>query len=359
VHLALDPSQGTLDSWPLNVRTGDLAGDDRAAVAVLTRWPAESETQQLANLARSGGSVVLFLSPGLSEAWAAVPEGEQNALGEMLPSAPSAGSTSGSIVIMAAKDPLLNGLADDQGAFPTAHIRRMVSFTSDRTSTALLGVASETDTAHPQGLLFRKQAGKGLVYTVATLPDPLDSNLATNPAFLPLLVRMCLPSAAGANGSNVELGQPVVFDAPATAERTLNLQTPSGGSYAIEGVDVEGSRRFTFAQAAEPGFYIWRGSKSTDPLAVVNVQLPASESELTFRPADSVMPHAENVVVARSMADLRSKMTQLSEPEPRWSGAVALVLILICLEALMGSTSGLWKPILPGMFRPKMASNPL
>ena len=49
------------------------------------------------------------------------------------------------------------------------------------------------------------------------------------------------------------------------------------------------------------------------------------------------------------------RMTQLTEPEPKWSGAVALVLILICLEALMGSTSGLWKPILPGMFRPKMA----
>jgi hypothetical protein len=217
-------------------------------------------------------------------------------------------------------------------------------------------VESDADTAHPQGLLFRKPLGQGLVYTIATLPDSLDSNLATNPAFLPLLVRMCLPAAGGTNGRNVELGQPVIYDAPISADRTLNLQTPSGGSYAINGIDVDGVRRFTFTDATDPGFYLWRSPRSTDPAAVVNVQLPASESELVYRPAETVMPHTDNVVIATSMADLRSKMTQLSEPEQRWSGAVALVLILICLEAMMGSTSGLWKPVMPNLFRPKMAA---
>lgn len=353
-HLALDPNQGTLDSWPLNVRTGDLSSDDRAAVAVLTHWPAESEIRQFTDLAQSGGNIILFLSPGLAEAWPALPKSQQDALGNLLPSVPFAASTGGNIVMTSAHDPLLSGLTDDQGAFPPAHIRRLLGFTPDRSTPPILGVANDTDTAPPQGLLFRKPLGKGFVYSIATLPDALDSNLATNPAFLPLLVRMCLPTAANSAGSNIELGQPVIFDSPLSADRSLNLQTPSGGSYAITGTDSGGARHFIFSQATDPGFYIWRSANSTDPLAVANAQLPASESELIFRPADSVMPHSDNVVIARSMGDLRSKMTQLTEPEPRWSGAVALVLILICLEALMGSTSGLWKPILPGMFRPSM-----
>jgi hypothetical protein len=355
VHLALDPNQGTLDSWPLNVRTGDLYTDDRAAVAVLTHWPTESEIHRFTDLAQSGGNVVLFLSPGLAQAWPALPQSLQDALVNLLPSAPFPASTGGNLVMTSAHDPLLSGLTDDQGIFPPAHIRRLLGFTPDHSTASILGVSNETDTAAPQGLLFRKPLGKGLVYTIATLPDALDSNLATNPAFLPLLVRMCLPAATNSAGSNIELGQPVTAAVPLSADRSLDLETPAGGSYAITGIDTRDVRRFTFSRATDPGLYIWRSPKSTDPLAVVNVQLPASESELTFRPADTVMPHSDNVVIARSMADLRSKMTHFTEPEPRWSGAVALVLILICLEALMGSTSGLWKPILPGMFRPKMA----
>jgi hypothetical protein len=359
VHLALDPNQGALDSWPLNVRTGVLSGDDRAAVAVLTQWPSEAQTVQLVSLARTGGSVVLFLSPGLQQASPALPDSQKAALLDLLPSAPVAGAFGGNVIVTAAHDPLLNGLTDDQGIFPPGHVRRLLPFagessTSAQSARTVLGIESQTATGQPQGLLFRKPLGKGLVYTIATLPDPLDSNLATNPDFLPLLVRMCLPSAAGSNGSNIELGQPVIFDAPSNAGASLALETPSGGSYVIPGVDIDGGRRFTFSKATEPGFYIWRGQKSADALAVVNVQLPASESELVFRPADTVMPHSDNVVIARSMVDLRSKMKQLTEPEPRWSGAVALVLILICLEALMGSTSGLWKPVLPNLFRPKM-----
>jgi hypothetical protein len=359
VHLALDPSQGTLDSWPLIVRTGGLAGDDRAAVAVLTQWPSEAEATELAALARAGGNVVLFLSPGMEQTWTALSDSQKMTLADLLPSAPVAGAYGGNVIVTAGHDPLLDGLTDDQGIFPPGHVRRLVPFTADRSITTLLGVTSEADTTNPQGLLFRKALGNGSVFTMATLPDPLDSNLATNPAFLPLLVRMCLPSTAGSAGTNVELGQPVVFDAPSGGDRSLNLETPSGGSYAIAGIDIDGGRRFTFAQGSEPGFYIWRGSKSTDPVAVVNVQLPASESELIYRPADTVMPHSDNVVIARSMADLRSRMTQLTEPVPRWSGAVALVLILICLEALMGSTTGLWKPVLPNLFRPKMAASPI
>jgi hypothetical protein len=358
VHLALDPNQGALDSWPLNVRTGELTSDDRAAVAVLTHWPSESQARQLANLARAGGNVVLFVSPGLAQAWPALLQPQQDALADLLPSVPLPVTAGGNIVMTSAHDPLLNGLTDDQGIFPPAHIRRLLGFPSAPSAPPILGVANDTAATPPQGLLFRKPLGKGVVYTIATLPDALDSNLATNPAFLPLLVRMCLPSTANSSGTNIELGQPITFDAPSTAGPSHNLETPAGGSYAITASGTSDSRRFTFSRATDPGFYIWRSPSSTDSLAVANVELPPSESELTFRSAGTVMPHSDNVVIARSIADLRSKMTQLTEPEPRWSGAVALVLILICLEALMGSTSGLWKPILPGIFRPKIAPGP-
>jgi hypothetical protein len=356
VHLALDPSQGTLDSWPLNVRTGELSGDDRSAVEVLTRWPGQSDALRLADLARSGGNVVLFLAPGMEQSWATLGNTWQSALSPLLPSTPVAGAFGGNIIVTAARDPLINGLTDDQGIFPAGHVRAVVPFPDSPSAATVLGLTSEANTAHPQGLVFRKPVGKGFVYTIATLPDALDSNLATNPAFLPLLVRMCLPVAGGNAGRNVELGEPVVYDAPASTASTLTLETPSGGAYSITGTEADGGRRFVFDRADAPGLYQWRDGKTGDAVAVVNVQLPASESDLVYRPAESVMPHSDNVVIATSMADLRAKMTQLSEPEPKWSGAVALVLILICLEALMGSTQGIWKPILPGLFKPKMAA---
>lgn len=48
-------------------------------------------------------------------------------------------------------------------------------------------------------------------------------------------------------------------------------------------------------------------------------------------------------MIARSVAELKSKVSSLSEPEPKWAMPIAIVLLLLCAEALMGSLSRLWK----------------
>jgi hypothetical protein len=47
------------------------------------------------------------------------------------------------------------------------------------------------------------------------------------------------------------------------------------------------------------------------------------------------------------MDDLSAQMQKLSEPEPHWAGPIAIVMALLCIEALMGSLSNLWKPMKP------------
>src|SRR5439155_11950132 len=87
------------------------------------------------------------------------------------------------------------------------------------------------------------------------------------------------------------------------------------------------------------GLYSWQSGGAI--VGYSNVQPPAAESELVYRPADSVIAPHDNVLVARSLDEMRQKMQQLAEPEPRWSLPMALVLVLLCVEALLGSLSGM------------------
>jgi hypothetical protein len=130
--------------------------------------------------------------------------------------------------------------------------------------------------------------------------------------------------------------------------KSLTLQTPDGGTYAIAPTAVADGKQFRFDRAVQPGLYSWKAAGNAEPIAATNVQLPAAESELVYRAADQVITPAPNVIVARSIDELRSHTAQLAAPEPHWSGPIALVLLLICLETLMASTKGLWKWPMPG-----------
>src|SRR5690606_23776538 len=122
----------------------------------------------------------------------------------------------------------------------------------------------------------------------------------------------------------------------------------------VQQLDIESPRRqitrvnldqageapaFVFPHTTEPGTYTWRRADRPDVVAIAQVQLPAVEADLTYRPADTVLAPADNVLIATSLTDLRSRITEISEPSPRWSWAIALVLFLLCLEALMASVS--------------------
>jgi hypothetical protein len=347
VKLALDPSEGKLAEWPLTVNTSArLTGRENVAIQILSSWPDTQQSVALRDFARSGRNVVLFIQPGLEEFWQSLPPAAKEALRELLPSSPgnrAAAAGAMRAAVADANDPLVEGLTDDRFQLRAITLRHIVPFATidARTTTVLNAVAVDPVAgSRPQGLLFRKRIGSGVCYTVATTPDPRFTNLATHPTFLPLLVRMCLRTASQSTAQNLDLAQPLALDAAAFAGvGELQIDGPQHEQYRIKPTtDTAGRRQFVFAQTDHAGLYTWRNVADGAPLAMANVQPPAAESELSYRPAPSIAASPETVI-ATNMAELQTKIARQSEPEPRWSTPIAIVLLLLCLEALIGSAS--------------------
>jgi hypothetical protein len=369
VRLALDPNEGALVRWPLDVHAvlpnnPVPGGTDDVAVAVLARWPGPHTAAVLRDFAKAGHTVVLFLTPGLEDAWAALPAVERADLSTLLPSEPlrRSGDVPRHAVVADPTDPLVAGLTDEKFELGKVIVRRMVPMVAGTDSTAILTAApvDPTPDARVQGLLFRKTVGRGRCFTFATTPDPTVTNLGTHPTFLPLLVRTGLRPPDRSAAQNVKLGQPITIDpllAP-TAAKAVQVTGPQGEQYQVAGP----ARPFAFA-ADEPGAYAWRrptDAPTATPLAWSNVQFPPAESDLTYRPAATVAPPDPATVVAASVAELSSKVDQLSAPLPQWQWPLAIVMFLLCLEALMGSWPRAWltPPLLKRFARPSPTATP-
>lgn len=364
LRLALDPSEGNLAEWPIAVAppgAASTAGD--AMVASLSHWPDVREAGALRRFVESGHTLVLFLSPGLERSWPDLPRSEQDDLSELLPSPPvqRPGNVLCRAAVADANDPLLAGLTDDKYQINAIAVRQLVPLAASGYARTILNAvpADPTPGSRTQGLLYRKPVGRGVCFTWATAPDPAVTNLATHPTFLPLLVRMVLKTPEQSAGQNVELGQPLVLDGEQfPGLNALQIDSPAHEQYRVAAVESNGSRQFIFNQADDPGLYIWHTTNSPAPVAITNVQLPASESDLTYRPAQSVAPPGNDTVIATSVSDLSTKVAGLTAPQPQWSLPIAIVMFLLCLEALMGSWSKAWSPAGLRAFVPGLKDTP-
>ena len=360
-RLALDPTEGKQPAWPLDLHIAkDLTGHENVVVALLTDWPDANRTKKLRDFTRGGGTLLLFLQPGLDELWGKLPDAQKQALLELLPSAPAAAPDSSAAyhaLLASSTDPVTLPLGGKEYRWDSLIVRRLLSFTPQSQSvTTLLAVTPLNPppgaATRTPGLLFRKPLGAGTVFTLATLPD---LGLATPPPFLPLMVNLCLRPAAQSEAQNVELGQSLILAGPRFASiDQLEIEGPQRDIYVVKPTTDPAGRRFTFDRAAAPGLYTWRLPKSPTALALTNVQLPASEADLTYRDARSVILDAPGVLVVRSLADLQSRLAEITQPEPHYLGPLSIVLFLLCLEALLGSLSQLWKPIALRSFLPRV-----
>jgi hypothetical protein len=235
VGAALDPyDAGTVEreNWPISphVESGPTAGDD-AAVVVLSEWPSANQAQTLSSFVSQGHNLVLYLTPGLESTWAGAPPAVQKAMEDLLPSAPVKPVTGGPwhAAVAGLNEPLLNGLTDDRYQLGSVTVRQSVSLSAVGNAIAILN-AVPTDPANgatPQGLLFRKPVGRGICYTVATIPDSRTNNVGTEPLFPILLVKMVLPNPGQSTAQNVDVGEPLVLSAdkfPGVPK--LEIQTP-------------------------------------------------------------------------------------------------------------------------------------
>jgi hypothetical protein len=285
VWLALDPSEGTRpDAWSLAVKAGnDIAPDANVAVLLAEDWPDDARTARLLNFTRAGGTLILFLRPGLEETWARLPGNRKAALAAMLPSEPMsvAMASVNTVSVSAENDPLLAGFARDK--FNDIIVRRVVPFSADPQGTLLLNCFPKDPRPglRASGLLYRRPVGAGMVYTIATLPDRQYTNLEFHPLFLPLLVRMSQRPASRSAAQNIEIGQPIVLSGREFDHLpSLTLQGPQGDTTIVKAGRTGGGVQFPFGVAKSPGLCTWLKPGSNDAAAITNVQLPASESEL-------------------------------------------------------------------------------
>ncbi len=339
--LALDPNEGALAGWPVRVKPAtDISGEESMVVAPLGRWPNAVTAERLAKVVERGGTVVLMLQPGLESFWTALPAEQKSALGKLLPGTPaSVAAPAGKwgAEVASAESALFRGLGGV--ALPTKPIEvgRLVGFDSLFGDTKTLLSAGPMDAATARagakGLVFERPLGAGTVYTVATLPDRSFTDLPMHPAFLPMLVRMSLPSGGQSLAKNGEIGERIEVR-PATAADKLEIATPGGGRYETP---RDGSGAFGFDRTDETGLYQWVEVGGQTPVAMADVRGPSAESELEYRDAKQVAPEGDSVIVVRSYGELEKKLTAFSEPQPKWSTPIALVLILLCAEAALGA----------------------
>jgi hypothetical protein len=349
LKLVLDPSEGKNAAWPVSVRLADhLDGAEQVAVVPLMQWPDEAEAKRLVDLAKAGGTVILAIRPGLEATWSKLSPAVRQAMEQLLPAAPAPATDDDGAYRAAladANDPVMRQLSGKEFNWNAMVVRRLVPISSDDPHvTTLLTVSSITPRAgdRPRGLLFRKTLGGGMVYTLTTLPT---IELATPPPFLPLMVSLCLRPASQSAAGNAELGEPLTLSGRQFNDfDALEVRGPAGDLTVVKPTSDAAGRHFTFTQTDTPGLYTWHHPADDRVVAVSDVRLPASEARLSYRDADKVVTVGPNVLVATSLPDLETKMTQVSEPDPRWLGPMSAVLFLLCLEALMGSISQLWKP---------------
>lgn len=358
IRLALESYEGNETSKPLIVqRATGLTGNENVVVMPLTQWPTDAVASKLRDFARAGGTVIFSLEPGLEDLWGKLALKHRQTLLDLLPAEPlalrpTAGEYSPSVV--ANDDWLLAGLTDEKFQLKKIIVRRFVPFaTADaRTVTTLLSISPADPGAggsRPYGFLYRRGVGAGAVYTLGTLPD---TNLGTHYTFLPLMVRMSLRPPRQSEASNVEIGKPLELTGPEVAGvKQLYLQVPGSVERLVNAMD-DGAHHFRFDDTAVPGVYEWRRIPGGPPVALTNVQYPAAEAELVYHEAKSISVPGPGVLIVRSEPELAANLQKISEPQPRWSLPIAIVLFLLCLEALMSSLSRLWKPLALRSFMP-------
>jgi len=355
LKLALDPSEGKLAAWPLEVaQASSLTGQEQVAVVPLAEWPDAATAARLREIVQNGGSVILLIRPGLEMKWKAVDAAARNALQALLPSeplsTPVADEHYAAVANLAGKSaPQFRGLLDDPQSLSSLVVQRVCPFSiDDPASTSLLlslQAPNRSDSASRQSLLFRRSVGRGVVYTWAVLPDTQLTTLPTHPLFMPMLVSMSLRPPGALAARNAELGNPLTMDgaAPSGASH-LDLHSPQGEIYRVSASTSPGrGREFVLDRVLPSGIYTWHSAQSQLPLGITSVQPPSSESELTYKPASEVLPPGENTLVVRSMDELQQHLSKVSQRQPKWSLPIAIALSLLCLETLMSSTPGLWK----------------
>ena len=352
VKLALDPNQGKLASWPVRVVEGGKPGEVNAVVALLGAMPDAAAVIRWRELANGGGTVVLMLRPGFETQYIKADAELRRNLELLLPSAPYVDAKLPeplhAVPAAAARgEAAMAGLTSDIKTLELMRATQIVPMTvADAQATRMLlaaGGPTGRAASDRNGMLYLRQVGCGRVFTWACVPDGVNANMGTHPFFLPLLVNQCLRPTATANATNLRLGEVlVVEDVRLSSEKELEIRTPANDVFRVPQQMRNGRRAFVFDNATTPGVYRWYKVGDATLRAVSNVTPPGEESEQSYRAAEDVMPPSEHTLIAHSFEEMQAKVTQVSQPQPKWTLPLGIALILLCAEGLLSTQTGLW-----------------
>ena len=193
-------------------------------------------------------------------------------------------------------------------------------------------------------LIVRQPVGTGDVYTMLTVPSADWSNFSTQPAFLAAMNRM----AQGELGNlrretSYETGQVLLIPANTdNGKLRLQVTTPEKKTFSVEPISGGAGEpaRWAFGQTQQAGIYTWESSDGP-PASVKGmfaVNPPADEAELASADVEKLaatIKTDEPAVVARTPAELLTSLKK--EDRPLMAGVLALVMILVVLEALLAN----------------------
>jgi hypothetical protein len=343
IRLALDPSEGAQTAWPIQVHAAPPKWDESMIVALLDQWPDQPTLDEMQKFVRAGGSLVLFVQPGLEDSWKTLDAVRQQSLSGLLPSPPQPPPAVGVIFhagIVRPNDEILADIGSAPDAPARLVITRLMRFApGDSQINAIINaVPSESDTGSASsGLLWSRRVGDGRVYTWATMPDRSCGNLRVWEIFPPSLVNAARSGAMQQKNVNIEPGQSLTIAAsnvPDGAE--VDIQPPGQEPVRVNRINDQ----YVFADTSALGVYAWQWRNAigqTGALGWANVQPPAAEADLRYRPLKELAPDAANTLAAHSLDEVRQRLQAMEEPRPQWTTPIAVVLVLLCVEALLGA----------------------
>ncbi len=368
LRLALEPYEEQTMPWPIRPRAveiEDLAATDLEGTDIAFFCEAPSfrpeQARAVADFAAGGGTVVLFLGPGVDPAnynerfvqqvpaeGGLLPGRLVEAVGEIGPEAESV-----QLGQVAIEHPYFAGLYESHADYLTALVQRYWRLSpSPRPGRTLVRLANGDP------LLQLKRFGGGRVVLCTTTSGPKWSNLPITGLFLPMVARMSLLARQPIQGAGTYLaGAQVPIRPPLSpAERPqpgeklfVNVTPPYDGPAVPEAAQLPLARTpegylATFADTREVGLYRWHVTRPSGdgPKGSFAVNPFGGESRL-----DAISPGAfrramranglERVYVAPSLAAVHEAATAESEGRNWWDLLLVATILILVFEAVVAN----------------------
>lgn len=335
---------------PITRTVGDVTPRDIAGNALVVCCDVPSFDPALASALRrllvGGGTLVVFVGPNVDVASynAVLGTGEPPilpaTLGEPMGDAVTRRDAH-KLLRVELDHPLFRDLYDSQEPYQSvlayAHLTAAVRGSSSARPIAWL----ERD----RPFLLEHRVGAGRCYLCTTSANTIWTNLPTKPVFLPMLLRMCLSTVAGADSpTSIAEGSRVVLPVTGDEPREIDVVLPPdengrSATVRIRSAPQDGQNVAVFTETFTRGAYAWQTAGKPEQSGQFVVSPDGKESDLGAmgeRQLVESLPD-QSVVVAGNLDELREAIHQAARGTPAWDYFLIAVLILATVEALFAN----------------------